>query len=440
MTLASSASPAASRFSGWCVVAGAFVLAVFGWGLGFYGPPIYLATVQAERGWPVALISGAVTLHFLVGALVVTNLPRLHRRFGLATVIRAGAATLALGLVGWALAVHPWQLLGAALLSSASWVTMGAAAINAVVSPWFVRGRPRALSTAYNGASVGGVIFPPLWVLLIGGLGFPLAALLVGAVLVAAVWALTAAGLGRAPAEWRQAPDGDAVGGAGAGPATMAIVGTSSAPAPARSLPPSPWRDRRFLTLALGMALGLFAQIGLLAHLFSLIAPALGDGRAGLVMGLATASAIAGRTAFGWLMPPGADRRVAAALSYGVQVAGALVLILAGADAPALVVLGVALFGFGIGNATSLPPLIAQAEFAREDVARAVALIVAAGQATYALAPAAFGLLRTAATGGGLPIEEGAAIASGAALVMLLAIAGFLAGRTPRPPKLFAHP
>jgi hypothetical protein len=27
-------------FYGWRVVAAAFVLAVFGWGLGFYGPPI----------------------------------------------------------------------------------------------------------------------------------------------------------------------------------------------------------------------------------------------------------------------------------------------------------------------------------------------------------------------------------------------------------------
>lgn len=420
----SSVPPAAPPFLGWRVVAGAFVLATFGWGLGFYGPPIYLATVVATRGWPVALVSGAVTLHFLVGALVVANLPRLHRRFGLSAVTRAGVATLALGLGGWALAAHPWQLLGAACLSGAGWVTMGAAAINAVVSPWFVRGRPRALSTAYNGASVGGVIFSPLWVLLIDRLGFPVAALVVGAVLVAAVWALTAAGLGRTPVELGQAADGSTAGTAG---------GVAAAPrpilAPAAPLPPSPWRERRFLTLAGGMALGLFAQVGLLAHLFSLIAPVLGEGRAGVIMGLATASAIAGRTAFGWLMPPGADRRSAAALSYGAQIAGALLVAVAGADAPALVVGGVLLFGFGIGNATSLPPLIAQAEFAAGDVARVVALIVATGQATYALAPAAFGLLRTAAAGGGLPLGEGAAVAGGAALVMALAIAAFLGGR-----------
>ena len=29
-------------FYGWRVVWAAFVVAVFGWGLGFYGPPVYL--------------------------------------------------------------------------------------------------------------------------------------------------------------------------------------------------------------------------------------------------------------------------------------------------------------------------------------------------------------------------------------------------------------
>src|SRR3982074_1892348 len=55
-----------TTFYGWRVVGAAFVLAVFGWGLGFYGPPIYLHAVQEARGWPLALVSTAVTLHFLL--------------------------------------------------------------------------------------------------------------------------------------------------------------------------------------------------------------------------------------------------------------------------------------------------------------------------------------------------------------------------------------
>ena len=52
------------------------------------------------------------------------------------------------------------------------------------------------------------------------------------------------------------------------------------------------------------------------------------------------------------------------------------------------------MFGAGFGNATSLPPLIAQIEFIKDDVPRVVALIVGIAQGAYAFAPATFGLVR----------------------------------------------
>ncbi|HMK67902.1 MAG TPA: hypothetical protein VK433_05090, partial [Stellaceae bacterium] len=169
-----------------------------------------------------------------------------------------------------------------------------------------------------------------------------------------------------------------------------------------------------------------FAQIGLIAHLFSLLVPALGEQGAGLAMGGATAAAIGGRSLVARLMPAAADRRLVACASYLVQVGGSLLLILAaGADVP-LLLLGVACFGLGIGNATSLPPLIAQVEFVREDVQRAIALIVAIAQASYAFAPAAFGAIRALS-----PAETSHVplLFAAAAGLQLLAIGCFLAGR-----------
>jgi hypothetical protein len=94
-------------------------------------------------------------------------------------------------------------------------------------------------------------------------------------------------------------------------------------------------------------------------HLYSLLVPALGSQQAGLAMGLATASAVAGRTLVGWLMPAGADRRLVACVSYAVQIAGSAAFsFVAGTSVPSLL-LGVVLFDSSIGNATSLPPLIA---------------------------------------------------------------------------------
>jgi len=399
-----------TAFFGWHVVAATFVLAVFGWGVGFYGPPIYLQMVVQRTGWSVALVSAAVTLHFLVGAVVVANLPRLYRLAGVTT---AGAVLLAIGVVGWSIASRPWNLFAAAVLSGAGWVAMGAAAVNAIIALWFVQRRPAALSMAYNGASVGGVVFSPLWVMLIAASGFAQAAVIVGISMVLVVGALSVVAFSKSPDALGQYPDG-------VGPQGGESAPLSAAPTVRASL----WRDRRFLTLAVGMAAGLFAQIGLLAHLFSIMVPVFGPQAAGLLMGGATVAAIVGRTALGWLMPASADRRLIASASYGVQILGSLLLLATDAGSPAGAVIGILLFGLGIGNATSLPPLIAQVEFAKSDVSRVVPVIVAISQATYAFAPALFGIARTISD----PV-----LFIMAAAVQCLAVVAFLAGRQRRP-------
>ena len=298
---------------------------------------------------------------------------------------------------------------------------MSAAAINMLVSPWFVRTRPAALAMAYNGGSIGGVIFSPLWVIAIGALGFPTAAAVIGIVMALTMWMLADLIFSRTPQQMGLLPDGEA-------PGTPAVSLTSPA---AKPLPgPLLWTDGKFLTLSAGMALGLFAQIGLVAHLFSLLVPALGAQQAGLAMGLVTAVAIAGRTLLGWAMPAGADRRLVACASYAAQLAGSIVLIAAAGTSTPLLLLGVVLFGVGFGNATSLPPLIAQVEFVKDDVQRVVALIVGIAQGSYAFAPAAFGLIRELAPdAAGAASGAAPALFAAAALVQGLAIAAFLAGR-----------
>lgn len=383
--------PQPRSFFGWRVATAAFVVAVFGWGLGFYGPPIYLYAVQEARGWSLELVSTAVTAHYLIGAAIVANLAALHRRFGLSAVTKGGAICLAFGLFGWACAQAPWQLFAATFLSGAGWAATGPAAINAMVSPWFQRRRPAALSFAYNGASVGGIVFSPLLVAAIAALGFPGAATALGIVLVATLWFLGSRYFAKTPEQLGLAPDGDAPAAAAAAAPAVAVPAL-----PGRML----WRNWRFVTLAGGMAIGLFAQIGLIAHLFSLLVPVLGAQLAGVAAGFATFCAIAGRTLVGWLLPPGADRRLIAAANYAVQMGGCAAFLLAGDAHVPLMLLGVLLIGIGIGNATSLPPLIAQVEFAKPDIPRVVALITALSQATYAFAPAAFGALRAASGGG----------------------------------------
>jgi len=409
------------RFYGWRVVHAAFVLVVFGWGLGFYGPPIFLNVIRESRGWSLVLISAAVSVHFLAGAVTGTNLPAVHCRFGVAAVTKAGALSMAVGIIGWATTTSPWHLFIAAILSGAGWGTMSAAALNAIVSPWFVRARPAALGMAYNGGSVGGIIFSPLWVAAIGGLGFSLAASVIAVLMILTLWVLADRVFSRTPEMMGLRPDGDE-------PGAQAISVTSPA---ARPLPGALlWHDRRFVTLSAGMALGLFAQIGLIAHLFSLLVPALGAQQAGLAMGLVTLMAIAGRTLLGWMMPLGTDRRLVACGGYVVQIAGSIAFMLAAGTSVPLLFAGVVLFGIGFGNATSLPPLIAQIEFVKEDVPRVAALIVAIAQGGYAIAPAFFGVIRAfVPPATNIASGEAPAVFAAAALVQCLAVGAFLAGR-----------
>jgi MFS family permease len=405
------------QFFGWRVVGAAFVLAFFGWGLGFYGPPVYLQAVREARGFSLSVVSAAVTLHFLAGAVVAANVPALYRRFGLPSVTKFAAAALAAGVFGWAIATAPWQLFLATLVSGAGWAAMSGVTVNAIVSPWFVRARPSALGTAYNGASLAGLILSPLWVAAILLAGFPAASAIIGVAMVVVVWFLASHYFARTPAEMSLAPDGDTP-----GAPSIAVTSVHARPLPGALL----WRDFGFVTLAAGAALTLFAQIGLIAHLYSLMVPVLGRQWAGIVMGIGTGAGMGGRMLVGWLMPVKADRRLVACASYAVQICGTLVLICAGGENVPLLLLGVMMFGIGIGNATSLPPLIAQVEFVKDDVSRVVALVVAIGQAIYAFAPVVFGLIRDYAAQGP---DNGAAVFAVAALVQAFAIGALLVGR-----------
>jgi MFS family permease len=405
---------ATKRFFGWRVTWSAFTIAVFAWGIGFYGPSVFLQTLHQQRGWPISQISMAITAHFLLSAIVIAYLPDVHHRFGLATTTFFGAIATAVGLTAWSSAVEPWQLFVAAFPSGAGWAMTSGAALNAIVARWFDRDRPMAMALAFNGASVGGVLFVPAWVALIRSIGFPFAALLVGGCTVAVVAYLCVSYLAKSPQEMGLLPDGDA----------------SHRPVPrpqARRSRAEIIRTPRFITLSAGFSLGLFAQIGLLAHLVVRLTPAVGIEHAGLLVSLATVCAVIGRTAAGrWI---GAhDRRCAAAINFAVQVAGVVLLIFD--SGPAGLTLGCVLFGLGIGNLTSLPPLIVQSEFERSDVVTVVALIVAINQGVFAFAPAIIGTMRDMTADYRLPFAL-------IAVLQLLAAGIILLGRKVTPSQAF---
>jgi MFS family permease len=329
------ASQWVKHFFGWSVAWAAFALAVFAWGIGFYGPSVFLETLHTTRGWSISEISAAITFHFLLIAFFIAYLPEIHRRLGVAGTTFGGALLMGIGLIGWSSARHPWQLFLAAVPSAAGWAITSGAALNAIVARWFERDRPKAMSLAFNGASVGGILFVPLWVFLIDRLGFQIAALSVATVTVGIVALLSTRYFNSSPESLDLAPDGDRA------------FKQVSKPRPTLSRSEIIWIPR-FLTLSAAFALGLFAQIGLLSHLIVRLTPDVGVASASLLVSLATVCAVIGRTLAGWWINDH-DRRVAAAINFAIQIVGVLLLIFG--NGWVSLTLGCILFGLGIEHA-----------------------------------------------------------------------------------------
>jgi predicted MFS family arabinose efflux permease len=362
----SEATGTAEAYFGWKVVGAAFVLAVFGWGIGFYGPSLFLRTLHDERDWSIALVSAAITAHFLFSALFVAYLPEAHARWGIARVTQAGVLCTAIGAMLWGNAGAAWQLFPIAAVSGAGSAATTGAAINAIVAPWFDKERPKALSMAFNGASIGGLIFTQLWAVAIGRFGFGTTTILMGVAAIFVLWPLSARYLQAKPS-------------AAAGVTLSTLTNVALL------------RDRGFLAISAAFALGLFAQVGLFAHLVTRLAPVIGADGAALAVSLVTVCAVFGRSLFRRLLGDD-NRRQVAALNFLVQACGTMLLTPA-SGTPALVS-GCILFGLGVGNLVSLPPLIMQKEFAACDIGKAVALMVAINQAVFAFAPAVLGAVR----------------------------------------------
>ena len=193
------------------------------------------------------------------------------------------------GYFGWATAVSPAMLFAATLLAGFGWAVMGGAAVNAIVSPWFIRHRSKALSFAYNGASVGGLVFSPLWVFLINRLGFPTAVVALGAVAIVSVGYFALFVFVRSPTQRGLNIDSSSAAG-------RSIPLRADPVLPGKAL----WQDLKFCTLAAGMSLGLFAQIGLLAHAFSVSVPVMGSAHAGFLLGATALMGVVGRSVIGW--------------------------------------------------------------------------------------------------------------------------------------------
>jgi len=373
--------PAERIFFGWKVVGATFVVAMFSFGVGFFGPAVILQTLHSTRGWAISTISASISTHFLFSALIGLYLPTIHARLGLGEATCAGCVSSGIGLVAWATAWEPWQLFPAALLTGMGYSVTSVAAVNAIIARWFERDRPKALSLALNGMSVGGSALVPLFAYSISVIGFPATAATVAIGMAALICPLARRYLTPEPSDFGLAPDGRPQQSAAVHPPKPGLTRTELL------------RDKRFRSTSAAFALAHFAQIGLSTHLIARLSPEFGVSVAAAAVSGAAILGMIARTLLGWLVG-NRDRRMIAAANFAAQGTGALLLTI-GNNTPVLA-LGCLLFGIGLGNLPLLLPLIAQKEFNRGDIALVVAMLTTINQAVFGLSPAFFGLLRDA--------------------------------------------
>ncbi len=399
-------------FYGWYVVLAIGFVLMTSAGLAFYNLSVLLDAFIRERGFPVALTSGATGSYFLASGVGGVVAARLMERFDPRLIMIAGASVCSVALATVGELHRPWQLFTFHVLFGFSYGCCGLVPATTIVARWFEARRPLALSLASTGLSLGGIVVTPLTVYLINRQGLSGAAPWLGLAFFLGVVPATALVVRSSPDQMGLEPDGP---GRADGLPRLRPVRTVTFTAA--------WRSRFFIVTTVAYMLTLGAQVGGIAHLFRLVSErATGEAAAMAVASLAAASVL-GRLSGGWLLLR-ISSRIFAFVMFAVQAAGLVVLSVSGSQAALL--LGAMLFGISIGNVLMLQPLLLVEAFGVRDYGRIYSLSQLLTAFGVAGGPALVGLVAQATGGYMLPYLLVAAIS----LVGL----GFLAlGGRPQP-------
>jgi MFS family permease len=371
------------RYEGWRIVVVCFLVATFGWGLGFYGQSVYLAELHRQHGWPTSLISTATTFFYLFGAVLVAFISEAVRSFGPRNCLLGGVVAMAGAAVLIGEVTAPWQLYAVNALMALGWAGTSLGVITNTLGLWFDKKRGMAISLALNGASFGGIVGVPLLVAAIGSFGFPAAMMAAAATMLVLITPVILIFVGRPPGH------GDVA-------AELAVANSPSA----SRIRAQAFRDVAFLTVAIAFALVLFAQVGFIVHLISFLDPVIGRERAAIAVATLTAMAMAGRVLFSTVIDR-LNQRLASAISFASQTVALAIIINSRNEMVLIAACG--LFGFSVGNLITLPALIVQREFDPRSFGVLISLITAINQITYAFGPGVIGLLRDASGSYALP-------------------------------------
>ena len=401
----------APTFYGWRIVWACLFIAFIAWSFALYGPSVYIYALNEKTGWSVGLISMALTFSFLINAFSIGFVGSIIGRHGPQVIMAVGAVLMALGIAAIGQITRPWQAFIAFPLMGLGWSCLSTIAISASVAPWFERFQGKAISIALLGASLGGMFGIPITLLLVSWLGFSLAMATIAALVVLGVVPVALLVLRRRPQDIGLEPDGQ--------PSDSTHMHSAN----------RPWtRAQALQTFALRSTIvtfgvALMVQLGFLSHQVNLLQTFVTPATTALIVLASGALAFLGRV----LLARVADRlniRWIAGAVLGLSAIGLMVTATANTALP--LIIGILLFGFNVGNLTTLPALIVRREFGALSFGKVFGITGTFMQLISALGPAIFGLMHDQTGGYSMAISL-------AAVLMLMGAVLIVAGRNPPP-------
>lgn len=332
-------------YYGWYVVGATMLVMTVASGLGFYNLSVYLKAFVGHDGFSVSAASGATACFFIASGVAGLGVGALIEKYDVRITLTAGAIICSVAMFAAAHVTALWQLYGFYILFGVGYSACGLIPGTTLVARWFARRRSQALSIASTGLSLGGILLTPLSARLIAHVGFAGAAPWLALVFMLGIVPVAWIAIRPSPLDYGVGPDGDPLHRDETG-ALLPADGVAFHDAIG---------SRFFVLTTLAFIFAMMAQVGSIAHQFSLVAGrTASDEMAGLAVAVLASASIVGRLIGGWALAYISSRGFVLALLVAQGIA--LVLFAFAQGMGLIFVAG--LFGCTVGNLLMMQPLI----------------------------------------------------------------------------------
>jgi MFS family permease len=314
-------------------------------GVFFYGFAAFFDAIVRDFGWSKGAASGAFAFQRMEQGIFGPVVGYISDRFGPRRSLLGGLSLLGLGFILLSFIQTLWQFYAAFIvlafgLSFGSFLT-----VNTAVNAWFIRKKGRAMAIVSYGPGVSSILVPGV-VALIVLLGWREALLVIGV----ATWVVgipLALVMRRSPEAYGMLPDGDtaptddAVDGDGRSSQRFYDVAFTAREA---------LRTVAYWKYVLAAVFGFVFFSALIIHqITALKSFGLSDGWATALATLMPLASLPGRIV-GGVLADIYDKRKVVAVSWGMQLVGALLFVVVSNPIQGLLYAVVFGFGFGLGN------------------------------------------------------------------------------------------